>query len=414
MKDVLDKAGHITAAEFQRTREAAVAVRDGEVGAGAGGALSALVAAGVTAEVTQSGGERVFLTQPTVAAQSAQLEAEVGIEVAVDLPRRVTAGGGVDGIGDGNGGDKAHRVTLGDEAVDRELQARHRIGIVLQGAGEDVPGRGEPVARAQALPGVGGKLRIGEAAGLLQAVGAAGVGEIRLPLFRDAVADGAVQHIGTVATVLAPALGLAVVVEGEIRQPADRAAQRVEGTPKAVAAAALPAFDGQLAIGRRLPDAVVEQPAELRTVLQSRRPTHQRDRLHRLGGRVVVGLGITEGIRGDVVAVLPHVELPGAVGTQSAAAHADLHAGAVAFPYADARRLSEELARLVLHRVRAQVVKPDQLGLLTRQQHQPIPLRQPLPAPFPEALDVHRLQSIRPKELLPARLLCPYYAGNEH
>ena len=35
------------------------------------------------------------LTQPTVAAQSAQLEAEVGIEVAVDLPRRVTAGGGL-------------------------------------------------------------------------------------------------------------------------------------------------------------------------------------------------------------------------------------------------------------------------------------------------------------------------------
>lgn len=405
MKDVLDKGRQVAAAEFQRTRETTVAVRNGEVGSGAGGALSALVAAGIAAEVTQSGGEHVFATQPVVAAQSAQLEAEVGVEVAVDLPRRVAAGGGVDGIGDGDRGDKAHRVTLGDEAVDRELQARHRIGIVLQGAGEDVPGRGEPVARAQALPGVGGELRVGEAAGLLEAVGAAGVRERSLPLFRDAVADGAVQHIGTVATVLAPAISLAVVVEGVVRQPANRTAQRVEGTPEAVAAAALPAFDEQLAIGRCLPDAVVEQPAELRTVLQTRRATHQRDRLHRLGGRVVVSFGITERVRGDVVAVLPHVELPGAVGTQSAAAHTDLHAGTVAFPDTDAGRLSEKLPRLVLHRVRAQVVEPDQLGLFTRQQHQPIPLLQPLPAPFPKALDVHRLQSIHPKKLLPTRLL---------
>lgn len=415
MKDVLDKAGHITAAEFQRTREAAVAVRDGEVGAGAGGALSALVAAGVTAEVTQSGGERVFLTQPTVAAQSAQLEAEVGIEVAVDLPRRVTAGGGVDGIGDGNGGDKAHRVTLGDQAVDRELQARHRIGIVLQRAGENVPGRGEPVAAALALARVGSELGVGEASGLLELVGAAGDAEVAPQLVVDAVAQGGVQHVGAVFAVLAPAVTLAVVVEGVVGKVAHRAAHRIVGTPQPVAAKTLPAFDAELAVGRGLADAVVEQPAELRTELKPGGATHQRDRLHRLGRRVVVGFGIAVGVRGDIDAVLPHVELPGAVRAQPAAGHADLHARAVAFPHAQPRRLAEKLPRLVLHGVYELVVEPDLFGLLPGHQLHRLHLPQPLPAPLPVPLDIHGLQGIRPGDRrVGHRLLSPQHTGFQH
>ena len=96
MKDVLDKAGYITAAEFQRTRKRPLLFVMAKSAPVPVVALSALVAAGVAAEVTQSG-ERAQLPDPAngSGAVRAASRPRLVMVVAVDLPRRVAAGGGL-------------------------------------------------------------------------------------------------------------------------------------------------------------------------------------------------------------------------------------------------------------------------------------------------------------------------------
>ncbi len=76
----------------------------------------------------------------------------------------------------------------------------------------------------------------------------------------------------------------------------------------------------------------IEQPAKLRSVLQTRRPTHDFNALQCLRRRRVVTLRIAESVGTDVVAVLPGVEVGSAIRVETARADAELQSRAVVFP----------------------------------------------------------------------------------
>ena len=230
----LGKGGAVGGGEVELVRVATLVAGQAQVKAGAGAAHAALLAPGAGAVGPQAAGQRVGLAQQGEVLGQAQLGAEVAVGVAVHLPGGVLQGLRADAVPDKlvfrirQAGHEAHAVALGHQAEGCKAQAGGTfVGEVVQREGPQQPGRAEPVAAAVALAAVLGELRVGEAAGLLQAVGEVADFGAQREALGQGYLHAAVQVVDAELVVGPPAVALAVVVVAVVIYPAHRAAYGV-------------------------------------------------------------------------------------------------------------------------------------------------------------------------------------------
>lgn len=204
---------------------------------------------------------------------------------------------------------------------------------------------------------------VGEAAGLLANVVHVGEFGAEFYFFAEAVFEVGVAVVDVVLIVLAPAVGFAVLVEAEVAELADGAADGVVGTEKSEATGGVAAFNFYFFVFGGAAKLVVEHASELGAVLEGGGSANDVDFLNGFERRIVIGLGIAEGVGGYIDSVLADVEFPTAVGAEPPAGYVDLDAGCVAFPNGDAGYFAKYLAGGVGDNVGIGAVQVDDVAL---------------------------------------------------
>ena len=152
-----------------------------------------------------------------------------------------------------------------------------------------------------------------------------------------------------------------IIIEFAVRHRAAQTVERVEQAER-TAGLARGELDG-LSPGALLHDKIDQSP-KLRTILQTGGTPDDFYFTEGFGRGGVIAFGVPQGVGADVVAILPDIEIGGAVGAESPAPDAQLQSAPVIFPYVQAGNTGVNLPGVVGGQIRIQVSDVDQFGFL--------------------------------------------------
>ncbi len=340
-----------------------------EVRISAGGPAS-LLAAQVLCVVSTDAGRHVGLSpHECPVAAHACFHPVVQVAVAVHLTFGICAGQPADGIGFGDSPHISHAVAFGNGAEELHVHHGALIGAPFHGGGGHVPRQQHPVAGPCGRACIPLQQLIRKSSRLLLPHIRVGVFQAQFELARCPVLHSGMPGAGVVSAVGPPAIGAAVVQEGVVAPTPLGAAERIVAVEEPIGTHGLPGLERDGTVLRALFQHEVHQPPELWTIGQRGCTAHHFDAVQSRHGRCVVGFRITEHIGRDIEAVLPHVELPAAVGAQAAGGDAQLHAASIVLPHGDAGYFGEHLPGLVLREVGRHGGKQDRFRALSSHDH---------------------------------------------